>query len=348
MLNIKYIRFKEIDFEHEYYADKKSKDFVLSPTQESLTIMKEYDLLFKQSNGMVTILRKSFKENGVEKPSVSIDKDLKLTFITYFQNDNLLKISDLEKSKQFYLHNGGGRGERLTTKIGGELSANDQLNKLKSQHFTYSFEKNKIKKIEIVGQVVFENLENQEDIEVKLLNSGSFEWKITKIDNSVTSEKIYFDTEIATAKPFFAIIDIFIPQGDTTYQNFTTTIKTITQKWLYFLLDFIPKNPNDESTFSTNIADYNLKFDAIDFQKINDNSLDNKKEEIKKRIPNKIKDVHIYKSNELIKLQEKDTRKTVFKKDNTNKLDDLPQPSIDNFVITKISNESYSTIFFNI
>ncbi|MFA5245377.1 MAG: hypothetical protein WC380_08750 [Pedobacter sp.] len=121
-MNLRYKILFSIEIRHDYYTDSKSNDFEISPSPETVLVLKGQGMLFKVvENKLIVLIR--VDENG--KALIDFSKSGKLTFFMKLANPYFSNFTNLghhpSDSKKYYFSNIN------QTKVGSDLYLSSKI-----------------------------------------------------------------------------------------------------------------------------------------------------------------------------------------------------------------------------
>lgn len=214
-----YKKIAEISFMHSYYKDKEfaNKDIMFIPTSETERILNNYRILVKLKKSKIELIHEYDKEDDIVEPLISINKELKFTFLVKQINQNIITFSDipfLSMSKQILYFSNKKKEKNIKS---GELSEEKYITHKDVRtllpkgvddlkQFTHEAFKLLNYKKEILAE--FEANTDSEDIEkaISQLPSGYYQIKTNKKNKEFVINKMQSNSGM------LAYIDIFLDQ----------------------------------------------------------------------------------------------------------------------------------------
>lgn len=95
MITIGYKILFTIKILHSYYSDWKSRDLVIIPTEKSLQFLKNYNLLYRQTEDGILVLARVIDNNGTLKIPISKTEGFKLSFHIYIKTKYFINLTNL-------------------------------------------------------------------------------------------------------------------------------------------------------------------------------------------------------------------------------------------------------------
>lgn len=95
MITIGYKILFTIKILHSYYSDWKNKDLVIAPTEESLLVLKNYNLLYRQTGDGILVLARVIDTEGTLKIPISKTEGFKLSFYIYIKTKYFINLTNL-------------------------------------------------------------------------------------------------------------------------------------------------------------------------------------------------------------------------------------------------------------
>lgn len=362
MLGFKYDIIKTISFSHDYYANQRSRDFIIVPTNACIKAMEEFDLVFRLENGYGLLFQKKEKNGGVYEPSVPIISRIKLVFLVYCTVPNILNITDLEGLATVYLSNrknDGSLQNRLTQL--SQLTVADKLPAPGASRQSLSFEADTYKKItlrriESYQITQFPIQPGQQTVELQFPKDGIYTILKEGTNGVVVQEDRYISDEVAAAKPVWGVLELFLDANNTGAEEFVVSLKERINAWIYFFID-IKEKQFDYGTPDDLLIKYQATpsspADATMFSRINpeaDSELDQFVQLIQHSDPERIQQVFVFQSVSPLNIRAKEQQTVSLHKslNATPLVKKLPLPVLDEQRYIRVDNQLYTTIFFNI
>lgn len=121
-MNLRYKIFFSVEIRHDYYTDTRSHDFEISPSAETVSVLRGQGMLFKMVGNRLIVL---MRVDDSDKPLSDLSKSGKLTFFMKLTNPHFNNFTNLDyhpsKSKKFYFSNAN------QSKIGSDLYLNSKI-----------------------------------------------------------------------------------------------------------------------------------------------------------------------------------------------------------------------------
>lgn len=223
MFNLSYSKYKEISVEKvdqsNNHLSYENDAFAFYPSKESQIIMSENGLLFKSTNQSHNLLKQTgFKTDG----------EIKLIFFIYVLKKAMFR--ELQMDKGIYYFSNKKADNTYSNKLTKTdyLSEDDLIKNVRGQFMTYNFERKSIKNIKI-GNKIFDNLENKENIEYRTYAIGFKDVIIKKMDNIELRDKFYFSDEVLQNNNPLGVIELYLPDGISPDEKICINIKERTK-----------------------------------------------------------------------------------------------------------------------
>lgn len=121
-MNLRYKILFSVEIKHDYYTDNRSDDFEISPSAETVSVLKGQGMLFKMIGNKLIVL---VRVDDSDKPLIDIDRSGKLTFFMKLANPHFNNFTNLDyhpsESKRYYFSNAN------QSKIGSDLYLNSKI-----------------------------------------------------------------------------------------------------------------------------------------------------------------------------------------------------------------------------
>ncbi|MBN1480897.1 hypothetical protein EH223_00265 [candidate division KSB1 bacterium] len=231
-MQIKFNTLCAVEILNEYYSSGFSRDFLILPTFQCRRQLRNYGLIFKQTEGGFKIFYEVATGGAANEPKKPLIDPLKFSFLLIPQTPYLLNYSDLPldtKPKDLFVFNNlydneysnadenvlflsnKNRENSSHTKI--YASEDDRL-PVRSQAFQYSFETDKesilLEVVDRLGRVIIQNkvVVNEGLLSYFIdLHSVPPDQYIIKLDGSV--EEAFYASDEIIRQNCFGIIDIY-------------------------------------------------------------------------------------------------------------------------------------------
>lgn len=318
MFSLQYKKFAEIRAFHNYYKDLQCPDVYFDPARATLAWSRDYNLIFANRPGSITVIGKTENVDGSIKTDPEIKEPICLQFFLKTSGNALGNITALEGIKKLYMSNlfpNFTLGEKIVR--ADFVSAADACPAVYPNIFMLKVEAGKYKAIVIKrywpgGYVKTREIKltiEQEILIVQGLPDGRYQ--IEKQKNAPSApelEEIYVSSEAADSNNWLAIVEIFLTRSDlensNSHPSFSFTFNRKAQAWTYFLVDIEKQGKDFESDEVLNI-EYSPKSGSrlpagIKFEEKEDAALsprEQEKKEVLRQNPTfKVKKVYVFKS----------------------------------------------------
>jgi len=326
MASIIFKKLFNISLKHEFYEDETCNDVMLEPTQDTISKLRNYGLIFKNlANGGI-VLFEAEKSNGTTVPKIPIDSSLKFTFQFNLINRSFQNFTDIVSGSNprsiYYFNNlsasvSGQVQTILNSQVADPISLYDKS--LMVEKETTSIHYILLTDIESkIFKYYFKPGSNNLVVDLSEIPKGKYDVAQFDINDSQTGSitEIYCDPEVAGNLPF-GVFEVFI---DETYDvedpaTFLFNFKSRQTQWRYKVLKNIASPPLGTDDFNATtlsvVHEPDNPADKIIFNAATGT------------------DPIIIGSQSIIKLKEKSVDKIRLKKNGDNLISNLPNASAD-------------------
>ncbi len=270
----------DIELLHDYYTSGKSRDFILSPTADTIQLIKGYRSLIKnrasddRSENTVGLSVVYEATDNAHTPLIPINQNERFRFAMKLVNPTFLNFTDIpaknNSNEIYYYHNNSG--SPLT----------QEVLELQPKVFTYrvtsAFTPDNLKVFGIDGSEITAlqaTLSGGPDFEVELDLSGypDGKYKLELFDGITStgeSQDIYFDNALK-AEGVFGIVEIYKANNDFPHETLQIQFNKSEVYWKYFVL--VKAGDIGTDTYEViDAEDYSGGGTAIEFSKVDSGS----------------------------------------------------------------------------
>lgn len=295
-----------VELMHSYYQDGVNSDFIIEPTDNTVQVLRNYNLLLRKSEQ--SRIGVYYERSGASKLQLeatkSIDKPIKLSFTIRLRNPNLLNFTDLQGVPEissvqgkpiFYFSNmdsssgrysGSGQIEVVLSKdASGKVSEKDKINLLPALFSVPIQTGHRFVRIVRI-------IPNDPEVEVAKVEikgdpkSVSFDWRGRKSGwyeiqwllnvNPLLIDKreaIYIDPSLLSNKPL-GIIEIYLDASFIGKGNLKFLLQFAHKNlnWTYIIIDkngLLDNNQSDLISYTEQVPYPN----GVRFNKLNDSEI---------------------------------------------------------------------------